>query len=76
MPIRIELGPRDVANGELVAVRRDTGEKLTFKLSSVADDIKKLLEDIHNSMHAKWVYDLLFVLEVGIHFVCKFTLRL
>jgi prolyl-tRNA synthetase len=60
VPIRIELGPRDVASGELVAVRRDTGEKLTLKVSSAADDIKKLLDDIHNSMHAKWVFHVTF----------------
>jgi len=55
VPVRIELGPRDVTNGEFVAVRRDTGDKLTFKLLSAAEDIKKLLDDIHNSMHSKYI---------------------
>lgn len=60
VPIRIELGPRDVANGKIVAVRRDTGEKSTYSVSTAADDIKKLLDDIHNSMHAKYVICLMF----------------
>ena len=53
VPIRIELGPRDVSNGVFVAVRRDTGDKLTFHVATAVDDVKKLLDDIHISMHAK-----------------------
>ncbi|XP_013406588.1 bifunctional glutamate/proline--tRNA ligase isoform X2 [Lingula anatina] len=53
VPVRIELGPRDVKNGELVAVRRDTGDKLTLKQASAAEGIKKLLEDIQSSLFAK-----------------------
>jgi prolyl-tRNA synthetase len=32
IPLRVELGPKDVAAKQCVVVRRDTGEKLTFRL--------------------------------------------
>ena len=51
--MRIELGPRDVSKGVMVAVRRDTGEKVTVKLDEAVDSVKKLLEDIHEAMFAK-----------------------
>ena len=53
--MRIELGPRDVNNGTMVMVRRDTGNKTTVKLDSAVDCVKTLLEDIHEAMFAKCV---------------------
>ena len=55
VPVRIELGPRDVSKGVFVMVRRDTGDKITVKLDEAADSLKKLLEDIHEAMFAKYV---------------------
>jgi len=60
VPVRIELGPRDVSKGVMVMVRRDTGDKVTVKLDSAADSVKKLLEDIHEAMFAKYVLCLCF----------------
>ncbi len=56
VPIRIELGPRDVKQGNLVAVRRDTGDKTTLKLDDASKSITNLLEEIHNSMFSKYVF--------------------
>ncbi|XP_073950702.1 glutamyl-prolyl-tRNA synthetase isoform X2 [Choristoneura fumiferana] len=53
VPIRVELGPKDLAKGELVAVRRLTGEKLTFKRESATKDLGALLERTHNEMFEK-----------------------
>ncbi len=53
VPIRIELGPRDIKNGEYVAVRRDTGEKVTLKKSSLASDVSNLLLTIQSDMFSK-----------------------
>jgi bifunctional glutamyl/prolyl-tRNA synthetase len=53
VPIRIELGPRDMERGEYVAVRRDTGAKLTLKIDAAQDTITQMLDDIHNSMFNK-----------------------
>uniref|UniRef100_A0A1L8DRV9 Bifunctional glutamate/proline--tRNA ligase n=1 Tax=Nyssomyia neivai TaxID=330878 RepID=A0A1L8DRV9_9DIPT len=58
VPIRVELGPRDMKAGQLVAVRRDTGQKITIKRATAAADIAMLLEKIHENMLAKATKDL------------------
>ena len=50
VPVRIEIGPRDIENGECVLVRRDTQEKITAKLDNINETVQKLLEDIHTNM--------------------------
>ena len=50
VPLRIEMGPRDIENGVCVLVRRDTSEKIIVNLSEVETKIKDLLEDIHTNM--------------------------
>ncbi|ALC47809.1 Aats-glupro [Drosophila busckii] len=58
VPIRIELGPKDLQAQQIVAVRRDTGEKSTIALADVEKKIPALLETIHESMLAKAQQDL------------------
>ncbi|EDV94976.1 bifunctional glutamate/proline--tRNA ligase [Drosophila grimshawi] len=58
VPIRIELGPKDMQAKQIVAVRRDTGEKMTIALDDVEKKIPALLETIHQSMLAKAQLDL------------------
>ncbi|CAG0920425.1 unnamed protein product [Notodromas monacha] len=53
VPIRIELGPKDMKNQEYVAVRRDTLTKSSYKSESLEKDTAHLLETIHDSMFAK-----------------------
>lgn len=53
VPVRLELGPRDIAAGHCVAVRRDTREKLTLSLDDIEDSLSVLLDQIHDSMYAK-----------------------
>ena len=55
VPVRIELGPRDVSKGVLVMVRRDTAAKTTAKLSEAVESLKSLLDDIHETMFSKYV---------------------
>ena len=50
IPLRLEMGPRDIENGECVLVRRDTSEKIAVKLENLEETISKLLEDIQNNM--------------------------
>ena len=50
-PLRIEIGPRDIANGECVVVRRDTHEKETVKLDALKSYIPELLERIQGDMY-------------------------
>lgn len=50
VPVRVELGPRDVKNGQFVAVRRDTGEKLTMTKDNCENQIQNLLTTIQDSL--------------------------
>lgn len=51
VPIRIELGPRDIENNVCVIVRRDTLEKQTVDLEKLNEKIKETLEDIQKNMY-------------------------
>lgn len=53
VPLRVEIGPRDIANNQCVAVRRDTGEKTILPLDNLTDQVQNLLDQIHESMLAK-----------------------
>ena len=62
VPIRLEVGPRDVKSGQFVAVRRDTGDKLTFNQADSVQDVLKLLDTIQASLFARLVgFDLLLL---------------
>ena len=50
VPLRIELGPRDIENEVCVLVRRDNSEKITVNLNEVEEKIEKVLKDIHKNM--------------------------
>ena len=58
VPIRIELGPRDIKNNQFVAVRRDTGEKLTMKNEKAASQLKSLLDKIQTNLFDRAKADL------------------
>ncbi|KAJ0173785.1 hypothetical protein K1T71_010934 [Dendrolimus kikuchii] len=53
VPVRLELGPKDIAKREVVAVRRLTGEKITMKRETISQDIIELLNRTHDEMLAK-----------------------
>ncbi len=50
IPIRIEIGPRDLAANQCVAVRRDTREKTIIPLDELATEIPKLLDAMQGDM--------------------------
>ncbi|MEZ4358104.1 MAG: proline--tRNA ligase [Eubacteriales bacterium] len=50
VPIRVEIGPKDIANNSALVFRRDTFEKLSISLDNLDASIKKLLQDIHENM--------------------------
>ena len=50
VPVRVEVGPRDLENRKAVLVRRDTGEKKTVDRESVAGEIKALLDEIQKNL--------------------------
>ncbi len=53
VPVRIEMGPRDIQNGQVVLARRDTGEKETVSLDRVRERIRTLLEEIQSSLFTR-----------------------
>ena len=46
VPLRVEVGPRDLATGVVTIVRRDTGEKLTYQLDALGPEIPLLLDNL------------------------------
>ena len=51
VPLRTEMGPRDIENGVCVLVRRDTSEKITVELKDLESKIKEILEKIQKNMY-------------------------
>ena len=50
IPVRVEIGPRDMENGKAVLVRRDTNEKMVLNSSEVAKKIPAILRDIQKTL--------------------------
>ena len=50
IPVRIELGPKDLANGQAVLVRRDNREKTVVALENLTEEVKKLLDTMQHDM--------------------------
>ena len=50
IPIRIEIGPKDLENNQAIVVRRDNGEKSKVKLNDVPKEIPKIFESIEMNL--------------------------
>jgi prolyl-tRNA synthetase len=50
VPVRIDLGPRDLAEGQATVVRRDTGDKIPIPLGDLPGRIEPLLNEIQAAM--------------------------
>ena len=53
VPVRIEIGPRDIENGVAAIMRRDTLEKQTYPLESLAESVTALLQQVQKEMLVK-----------------------
>ena len=53
VPLRIEIGPRDIENNVCMAVRRDNGEKVSVSLDELAARIPELLDAVQDGLYAK-----------------------
>jgi len=53
IPIRIEVGPRDVSQGKAVIVRRHDRNKMMVDLDRIEGDMAGILQDIHDAMYEK-----------------------
>ena len=53
VPVRLVLGARDLANGTIEVMRRDTLEKGTVSIDGIEEYVKNLLDDIQNNIFQK-----------------------
>ena len=51
IPIRVELGPKDIEAGKCILVRRDTREKTECSLDQVPETVNGMLEEIQRDMY-------------------------
>ena len=76
VPIRIEIGPRDVKQKQLTLARRDTFERLVVKEEEIVGVVNKLLEEIQNNLFnraKKFLEDNITAVETYVEF--KETLK-
>ncbi|MCD8004073.1 MAG: proline--tRNA ligase, partial [Oscillospiraceae bacterium] len=53
VPLRLELGPKDMEAGQCVLARRDTGEKTAVPLAGLEETVARLLDDIHRNLYGR-----------------------
>ncbi|CCK73575.1 proline--tRNA ligase NDAI_0G05920 [Naumovozyma dairenensis CBS 421] len=53
IPIRIELGPKDIEQGHVTVVRRNDSRKYTVKLEELEDRIPEILDEFHDALFNK-----------------------
>ena len=53
VPLRIEIGPRDIENGQCVVVRRDNREKTFVRPEDLATEIPRLLDELTRALYEK-----------------------
>ena len=53
VPIRLEIGPRDIENNVCVLAKRNTGEKISVSQDGLVETINNLLKTIHHEMYEK-----------------------
>ncbi len=53
VPVRIEIGPKDLKKKQIVLVRRDTSQKIGVKISNVDKEIENLMDNIQQDLFKK-----------------------
>ncbi|MCI8475028.1 MAG: proline--tRNA ligase, partial [Oscillospiraceae bacterium] len=53
VPLRLELGPKDMEQNQCVLVRRDSGEKQFVSLDNLEETVSRLLDEIHAGLFAR-----------------------
>lgn len=51
VPLRMELGPRDLQEEQVVIARRDRGEKTSISVADLESEVPRLLEEIQESLY-------------------------
>ena len=58
VPLRLEIGPKDIEKNQCVLVRRDNNEKLFVSLDNLSEEIAKALEAVHNGLYERALQNL------------------
>jgi len=53
VPLRVEIGPKDIEQNQAVIVRRDNRDKIIVPLDNLENAIKEALEDMHQALYEK-----------------------
>ena len=53
VPIRVEVGPKDLSKKQFVAVRRDTGEKVIIPEAEATARLQEVLDAVHDNLFAR-----------------------
>ncbi|MDQ0270876.1 proline--tRNA ligase [Cytobacillus purgationiresistens] len=53
VPLRLEVGPKDIEKGQVILARRDTGEKIIVSNENLEASIQEMLTDIQTSLFEK-----------------------
>ena len=53
IPTRIEIGPKDIENHQVVVVRRDNSEKIVVSMDEIEDELPKILNSIQKDLYLK-----------------------
>ena len=53
VPVRLEVGPKDIENNQVVLARRDTSEKIIVSMDELETKVQELLEDIQKNLLEK-----------------------
>ena len=53
VPLRLELGPKDIEKNQCVLVRRDNGEKSFVSLDGIEETVAQMLDSIHDGLYAR-----------------------
>ena len=52
VPLRVEIGPKDMEKQQCCIARRDTGEKTFVPLSDLESAVQSLLQEVHHNLYA------------------------
>lgn len=66
VPLRVELGPRDIEKGQVVIAKRNTGEKIFVPMENMVEKAKSLVKEIHSEMY-KRAYEYLLEHTTEVH---------
>ena len=53
VPLRVEIGPKDMEKNQCCICRRDSGEKVFVPLTELEDTVKRLLDEVHDGLYQR-----------------------